>query len=87
MPGVTKVNVLTKLWGTFVGVAMLSGMHILGGYILIEHLGIPKDQQGTISGDLTVLTELVAIMLFTPFGVLSDRIGRRHLTDRSWLRA
>ncbi len=77
MPGVTKINVVTKLYGTFVGVAMLSGMHILGGYVLTEHLGIPKGQQGTISGDLTVWTEIVAILLFTPVGVLSDRIGRR----------
>ncbi len=77
LPGVTKINVVTKLYGTFVGVAMLSGMHVLGGYILEEHLQIPRSEQGTISGDLTVLTELISLILFMPFGVLSDRIGRR----------
>ena len=77
MPGVTKINVATKLYGTFVGVSMLSGMHILGGYVLTEHLGIPRTEQGTMTGDLTFWTEIVALLLFTPVGVLSDRIGRR----------
>ncbi len=77
MPGVTNTHVVTKLYGTFVGVAMLSGMHILQGYVLTEHLQIPHGQQGTISGNLTFWTEIVAIFMFTPFGALSDRIGRR----------
>ncbi len=77
MPGISKINVTTKLYGTFVGVTMLSGMHILGGYVLTEHLGIPRTEQGTMTGDLTFWTEIVALLLFTPVGVLSDRIGRR----------
>lgn len=76
-PGVTRGNVLTKFWVTFVTIAMLSGASILQGYILTEHLHIPRGQQGTVSGEISFWVEVVAILLFAPFGVLADRIGRR----------
>jgi MFS family permease len=76
-PGISRTNVITKLYASFIGVAMLTGMSFLQAYILTEHLQIPRGQQGTVSGDLTFWTEVVAIILFTPFGVLADRVGRR----------
>jgi MFS family permease len=76
-PGIRPVNVATKLWAAFIGVAMLSGISFLQGYVLTEHLNIPRSQQGTISGDLSFWVEFVALLLFTPVGVLADRIGRR----------
>ena len=71
------MHVGTKLWAAFVGVAMLAGISFLQAYILTEHLNIPRNQQGTVSGDLSFWVEVVAIFLFTPVGVLADRIGRR----------
>lgn len=56
---------------------MLTGMTFLQGYILTEHLGIPRAQQGKLTGDLQFWTEIVAVLLASPFGILSDRIGRR----------
>lgn len=76
-PGITRGNVLTKFFTAFVSVAMLSGMPILSNYLLTEHLGIPRGQTGTIAGELSFWGEIVAILLFNPFGVLADRIGRR----------
>ena len=76
-PGITRTNVLTKFFTAFVSVAMLSGGPILTGYLLTEHLGIPRGQTGTIAGELSFWVEIVAILLFNPFGVLADRIGRR----------
>jgi len=76
-PGIRPFNVTTKLWAAFIGVAMLSGISFLQGYVLTEHLHIPRGQQGTISGDLSFWVEVVALLLFTPVGVLVDRIGRR----------
>jgi hypothetical protein len=55
---------------------MLSGISFLQGYVLTEHLNIPRSQQGTVSGDLSFWVEVVALLLFTPVGVLADRIGR-----------
>jgi MFS family permease len=76
-PGISRLNVLTKFWAAFVSIAMLSGASILQGYILTEHLNIPRGQQGTVSGQISFWVEIVAILLFVPSGALSDRIGRR----------
>jgi len=76
-PGITPANALTKFYTAFVAIAMLSGASILQGYILTEHLNIPRGQQGTVSGEISFWVEIVAIFLLNPFGVPSDRIGRR----------
>jgi len=76
-PGIRRSHVLTKFWVTFVTIGMLSGASILQGYVLTEHLDIPRGQQGTVSGEISFWVEVVAILLFAPFGVLTDRIGRR----------
>jgi MFS family permease len=76
-PGITRTNLLTKFFTAFVSVALLSGGPILTGYLLTEHLGIPRGQTGTVAGEISFWVEVVAIFLFNPFGVLADRIGRR----------
>jgi MFS family permease len=76
-PGVQPRHVLAKLFVAFVGIAMLSGVSLLNGYLLTEHLNLPRGQQGAVTGDLSFWTEIVALCLFYPFGMLADRIGRR----------
>jgi MFS family permease len=76
-PGVTRANAATKLWASGVTIAAMSGISILQGYILTEHLDVPRRGQGTVSGDLSLVTEMVMILAFIPFGILADRIGRR----------
>jgi len=76
-PGISRGNALTKLYASFVTIACLTGMSLLQGYILTEHLHVPRAQQGTVSGDLAFWTELISLFLFVPFGILADRIGRR----------
>lgn len=78
-PGITRVNAITKLYASFVTIACLTGMSLLQGYILTEHLELPRRIQGTVSGDLSFWTEVVMILLFVPFGILADRIGRRPI--------
>lgn len=79
MPGVTRFNAVTKFYASFVTIACLTGMSLLQGYILTEHLELPRDVQGKVSGDLSLLTEIVTIMMLIPFGILADRIGRRPI--------
>jgi MFS family permease len=76
-PGVRPAHVLAKLFAAFIGIAMLAGVHLLNGYLLTEHLNLPRGEQGAVTGDLTFWMEIVAICLFYPFGMLADRIGRR----------
>jgi len=78
-PGITRANAATKLWASGVTIAAIAGISILQGYILTEHLEVPRSKQGTLSGDLSFVTEIVMILAFMPFGILADRIGRRPI--------
>jgi len=40
---------------------------------------MPINEQGTISGDLVIVTEIMQLLVFGVVGVLADRIGRREL--------
>ena len=51
-------------------------MGFLQPYVLNANLGIPRGQQGLVSGNLGVLSEIVTILLIKPAGSLSDKIGR-----------
>lgn len=76
-PGVRKFNFWTYMYAAFICIGMLAGMNFLQGYVLTEHLHIPPTQQGAVTGNLAFWTEIVMILLIVPFGILSDRIGRR----------
>ncbi|MBT8422782.1 MAG: MFS transporter [Gammaproteobacteria bacterium] len=76
-PGVTRLNAATKLYASGVTIAALTGMSILQGFILTEHLDVPRRAQGTLSGDLSFWTEIVMLVALLPAGILADRIGRR----------
>ncbi len=78
-PGVSVVNGVTLLYASFVGISFLTFVNYGQAYILNANLGIPRDQQGTITGNLAFITEVVAITLAFPIGVLCDRIGRRPI--------
>jgi MFS family permease len=67
------------MYASFICIAMLAGMNFLQAYLLDVNLGLPKSEQGFATGILATWTEIVAILLIIPFGVLADRIGRRPL--------
>jgi len=62
-PGITRVNLLTKFWTAFISIVMLSGASILQGYLLTEHLGITRSQQGMVSGEIGFWVEIAVILL------------------------
>ena len=76
-PGVTPANTLVKLLASFVGIGALSGIAILQSYIFSVHLHVPRAEQGTLAGNLALWSEVVGLLLFFPFGIAADRIGRR----------
>ncbi len=78
-PGVSRWNFWSFLYASFVCIGILAGLNIMQPYVLTEVLRLPREVQGTVSGDLGVWQEVVALLLINPFGWLSDRIGRRPL--------
>lgn len=78
-PGITRANAVAKLYASFVSIGMLSGMSLLQGYVLTEHLFIPRSEQGQVTGILSVWTEIVMIFMMPVFGMFGDKIGRRPM--------
>jgi MFS family permease len=76
-PGIHRFNFWSFMYAAFICIAMLAGMNFLQVYLLEINLGIPKGEQGFATGILATATEIVAILLIIPFGVLADRTGRR----------
>jgi MFS family permease len=77
LPGVTRTNFWTFMLASFVCIGLMATLNIAQSYILVQHLGISWAKQGALSGNLTLVTEVMSIFLIAPFGILSDRIGRR----------
>ena len=75
--GIRPFNFWTFMYASLICVGMMATMNFAQGYILTEHLGIPSNEQGALSGQLTVITEIINILLVGYAGILADRIGRR----------
>lgn len=76
-PGVTRGNVLTLVATMFFLGIIVPYINFAQPFILTEHLGIPRERQGAVSGDLAFWTEIVLIGLSGLMGAWSDRAGRR----------
>ncbi len=79
-PGLSTINGTTLLYASITGIPFLVVINFIQPYILSAMLDIPTHQQGSISGYLAILHEIIMILLTGPAGALSDRIGRRHVT-------
>ena len=76
-PGVTRLNMWVLLYAAFVSIALATFDAFGTPYVLSENVGVPIAEQGAVVGRLNVYTEIILLMVFTPFGVLADRVGRR----------
>ncbi|MDH3977423.1 MAG: MFS transporter [Gammaproteobacteria bacterium] len=79
MPGVTKGNMWSFLVMSFSTIGLLTFISATTTYVLTVNLGVPVAEQGSITGDLVVITEIAQILIFGVVGVLSDRVGRRQI--------
>lgn len=76
-PGITRGNALSLVTTMFFLGITVPFINFAQPFILTEHLGIPKESQGVISGDLAFWTEVVLISLSGVMGAWSDQAGRR----------
>jgi MFS family permease len=83
--GYTRKNGLTLLFACLTGIPFLVIINFIQPYILNEMLGLPQEQQGSISGYLAILHEIIILLLVGPFGALSDRIGRRRILASGYM--
>jgi MFS family permease len=74
--GVTHKHVFTLFFVSFFGIAMMNSVGIMQAYLFSAILKIPDNVQGSLTGTLLVVQELVVILLVGIAGAVSDRVGR-----------
>lgn len=74
--GVARRHVFTLFFVSFFSIAMMNSVGIMQAYLFNEMLRIPADEQGSLTGTLLVVQELVVLLLVGFAGAISDRIGR-----------
>ena len=85
MPGVSRLNVYTLLFGSFFGIAMMSFINASQPYLFTEILKIPESEQGSLAGDMTFYQEIVIILTIGLIGALSDKVGRKPIYGAAFL--
>jgi MFS family permease len=78
-PGVTRMNAIILFYAAFSTIGLLTFISTGTALVLNANFGVPTTEQGTISGDLVIVTEIMQLIIFGVVGVLADRIGRREL--------
>ena len=76
-PGLSGGNIATINFAAFFTIGTITFMGFVQPYVLTEILNIPQERQGTVTGNLAAIQELVVIALMSFFGAWSDRVGRR----------
>jgi MFS family permease len=78
-PGVSSGHMMTLLFGSFFGIAMMGFINASQPYLFTEVLNVPTDEQGPLAGNLTFLSEVVVIAIIGLIGAASDKLGRRPI--------
>ncbi|MDJ0929441.1 MAG: MFS transporter [Gammaproteobacteria bacterium] len=78
-PDISNANMAVFFYAAFATIGLLTFVSPGTALVLNANFGVPIDQQGTITGDLVIVTEIVQLLIFGVVGVLADRIGRREL--------
>ena len=84
-PGISRMNGYTVLFACLTGIPFLVIINFIQPFILTAMLDIPMQRHGSISGSLAFLHEIILILLTSPIGALSDRIGRRRILGAGYI--
>jgi len=76
-PGVTKFNMGTYILATILSMVILTFTAQAQAHILTEVLNIPESTQGSISGQIGFVMEVIIMLSIGWFGTVSDKVGRK----------
>lgn len=79
VPGVSRGNFNALLAVSFFTIGLMTLIGNLQPYLFNAVLNVPRDQQGSLSGDLAFVNELVYLALVSFMGAASDKVGRRPI--------
>jgi MFS family permease len=77
-PDISKGNAYAFFYACFAVIGLLTFIST-GTAQVLNAIGVPQNEHGTVSSNLVIVTEIVQILLFSAVGVIADRIGRREV--------
>ncbi|NND36744.1 MAG: MFS transporter [Gammaproteobacteria bacterium] len=84
-PGVSFSHMMTLLFGSFFGIAMMGFINASQPYLFTEVLQVPTEEQGPLAGNLTFLSEVVVVAIIGIIGAMSDKLGRKPIWSGAFL--
>ncbi len=79
MPGIRPGDAAALLLAVITNISMITYFTFMQPYVLTEILHVPEGRQGVLTGNLGTLQEIIALLLMSFVGALSDTTGRRLL--------
>ncbi|KAG0341576.1 hypothetical protein BG000_008635 [Podila horticola] len=76
--GVTYINLITYLIACFGTICLIVYLSIIQNYVVTVILGITQNT-GTLTGNLALYDEIIALPATLVWGIMSDRVGRRYV--------
>ena len=77
VPGIRRLNAVALLFGGFSTVILVTFITVAQPFVLEAVVGVPREQQGALTGWLASMQEGILVLLVGLMGAISDRIGRR----------
>jgi MFS family permease len=78
-PGVSRLNASALMFASFITIGFMIFINIGNAYVLNANLGIPRAEQGSVTGIFLVVNEIVLFLMLPLAGIVSDRGGRRSV--------
>lgn len=79
VPGIRRKNFNALLAVSFFTIGLMTLVGNLQPYLLNAVLHVPRAEQGSLSGNLAFVNELVYLALVSFMGAASDKVGRRPI--------
>lgn len=76
-PGISRTNVLAMFSIGFLGMVLLPFISFIQPMMFEKLLQIPSGKQGTLTANLGLINDFIALTVMVYIGALSDRIGRQ----------
>ena len=83
--GVTRANLLTFYYLSFIGLPLMFYVSASQDFLLTTFLRVPSEQQGQVAGNLQTYREAVILVMIGLAGILADKIGRKTVVITGFL--
>ncbi len=78
-PGLKPAQILVFIFVVITAICMLNTVPLLKVYVFGEMMGIPRAEQGRLTGNLSTIQQVAVLIFITFTGTMADRLGRRKV--------